>query len=55
MWLEEKVCRTFMFEYQFASFFIKALSWIALGGLVTFLGRRHKYTPVYSWGILFIN
>lgn len=42
MWLEEKVQRSFMFEYQFAYFSVKALSWIVLGGLIAFLGGRPK-------------
>ncbi len=42
MWFEEKLRRTFMFEYQFAGFFTKALGWIVLGGLIAFLGGRPK-------------
>ncbi|TJX15445.1 hypothetical protein E9840_03360 [Tissierella creatinini] len=42
MYFEEKVSRTFMFQYHFAAFFTKALGWIVLGGLIAFLGGRPK-------------
>lgn len=41
-WMNEKARTTFMIEYQFADFFINAISMIVLGGLVAFLGGRPK-------------
>ena len=40
MWMGEKARSTFMFQYQFAAFFINTISMIVLGGLVAFLGGR---------------
>lgn len=42
MWMGEKARSTFMFQYQFAAFFINTISMIVLGGLVAFLGGRPK-------------
>lgn len=42
MYFEEKVSRTFMFQYHFAAFFTKAIGYIVLGGLIAFLGGRPK-------------